>query len=211
MPRHSDVIIVFARAPRLGTVKTRLARDLGAQGALDIYRSLAEHTLRVARAAGPPVHLYYAPADGHDEVRRWLGAGLVYHPQAEGDLGARMAQAFDERFAGGARRVAIVGTDCPALDAATLRAALDGLADVDLVLGPATDGGYYLMALRAPAPSLFADIPWSSARTRAVTLERARAARLTVRLLETRADVDTAQDWAEWTSAATHAPGSLDG
>lgn len=195
MPALTDSLIVFARAPRLGHVKTRLARTLGDEAALLIYRELAEHTLRVARESGIPVHVAFTPSDAADEMRIWLGDDLAYEAQAEGDLGARMARSIGARFSEGAGRVVIVGTDCPALSPASIRAALDALARVDVVYGPATDGGYYLIAQRALHPSLFADVPWSSSRTLAVSRAHAQAAGLVVTLLDELRDVDTAEDW----------------
>ena len=191
----SDSLIVFARAPRLGSVKTRLARRLGDDAALAIYREVTERTLRVARGSGIPVHVAFTPGDAADEMRSWLGDDLAYEAQTDGDLGTRMARSISARFATGANRVVIVGTDCPALSPAILRAALDALARADVVFGPATDGGYYLMAQRALHPSLFVGVPWSSARTLGVSLARAQSAGLSVALLDELRDIDTAEDW----------------
>lgn len=195
MSHTTDSLIVFARAPRPGTVKTRLARTLGEVAALAIYRELAEHTLHVARAAGIPVHVAFTPPDAAREMRRWLGDDVAYEAQADGDLGARMAHSIGARIAAGSRRVVIVGTDCPALTPAILCTALDALDHADVVFGPASDGGYYLMAQRALHPPLFHDVPWSSAQTLAVSLARAQSAGLHVALLEELRDVDTAEDW----------------
>jgi rSAM/selenodomain-associated transferase 1 len=125
----------------------------------------------------------------------WLGGDLSYEPQLESDLGARMHAAIAARVAAGARRVVVIGTDCPGVTGAGVRSAFAALDDADVVLGPATDGGYYLIGMREPQAALFRDVPWSTHRTLAVTLERARAARLCVALLDTLRDIDTADDW----------------
>ena len=103
----------------------------------------------------------------------WLGPDLACLPQARGDLGARLESAFAAAFADGATAVLAMGTDCPGLTTDRLRAALAALAASDLVLGPATDGGYYLIGLARPAPELFAGVPWGTERVLAATLARA--------------------------------------
>jgi rSAM/selenodomain-associated transferase 1 len=194
-----DSLLVFARAPHLGAVKTRLARDLGDERALAVYRVLAQHTVAVARASGLRVHVAFTPADAGDEMRRWLGGDLAYEPQADGDLGTRMAAGLASRFSAGARRVVIVGTDCPGITPVTIREALEALDGSDVVFGPAADGGYYLMAVHARHGAVHSrilhDVPWSSDRTLRVSLERARDAGLATALLGELRDVDTADDW----------------
>ncbi|HEU0078310.1 MAG TPA: TIGR04282 family arsenosugar biosynthesis glycosyltransferase, partial [Longimicrobiaceae bacterium] len=145
-------MLVFVRAPEPGRVKTRLAAAIGAEGALRVYRRLAEHTLAEVRTLaddGVEVRVHYTPADAGAAVREWLDDGPVYLPQAEGgDLGMRMRDAFARAFADGAECVVIVGSDLPELTAALLRRAFDALDAHPAVLGPARDGGYYLLGLR---------------------------------------------------------------
>jgi rSAM/selenodomain-associated transferase 1 len=193
-------VLVFVRAPVRGTVKTRLAASLGADAALRIYRRLAEHTLREAAALaddGVRVRVHHTPADAGDAVRGWLGAGPVYLPQAEGDLGARMQDAFARAFAAGAERVVIVGSDLPALSAALLRRAFHLLDVHPAVIGPARDGGYYLLGLARPVTGIFEGIAWSTPDVLAATLDRFRAAGIEPLMLETLADVDEAGDLPE--------------
>jgi hypothetical protein len=175
-------------------VKTRLARALGATKAAAAYRWLA--TSLLDRLAGlPNVQLRFAPADAAREVRPWLRPGWRADPQGSGDLGRRLARAFAENFATGDRRVVIIGSDCPAVDRADIRQAWRALETHDLVLGPAHDGGYWLIGLRAPQPGLFRQMPWSTEQVLAETLARARAAKLRACLLRQLADVDTEADW----------------
>lgn len=194
--------MVFVRAPDAGRVKTRLAAALGAEGALRVYRRLAEHTVREARAVDAELRIHFTPAGREHEVRAWLGHGPRYLAQAEGDLGARIEAAFRAAFQDGAERAVIVGSDLPELSAALLRRAFDALDEHPAVLGPARDGGYYLLGMRMMIPGVFDGIPWSTDAVLARTLERMRAAGVEPALLPTLADVDEAKDlppgWAEW-------------
>ena len=125
-------------------------------------------------------------------------AHSLYRRQTSGDLGRRMATAFAEAFRSGALRVAVIGTDCPAITPELLAEAFQRLETADLVLGPATDGGYYLIALRRPVPELFVDIPWGSPRVLEQTLQRAQRLSLSVALLKTLSDVDRPEDVVHW-------------
>jgi len=190
-------VLVFVRAPELGRVKTRLAAAIGDPAALRVYRRLAEHTLREAAALagqGVQVRVHHTPAHAGDAVRAWLGDGPVYLPQAEGDLGARMEDAFARAFAAGAERVVIVGSDLPDLSAALLRRAFGALDAHPAVLGPARDGGYYLLGLTRPVLGIFDGIAWSTPGVLAATLDRFQAAGIEPAMLETLADVDEAED-----------------
>ena len=199
------VTLVFVRAPEAGRVKTRLAAALGADVALRVYRRLAEHTLREAQALGGEVRVHFTPANAEAEVRAWLGDGPRYLPQSAGDLGARMEAAFRAAFEDGADRVVIIGSDLPELSAALLRRAFDALESHPAVIGPARDGGYYLLGMRTMIGGLFGGIPWSTDEVLARTLDRLRAAGVEPALLDTLSDVDEVDDlpagWAEWARA----------
>jgi uncharacterized protein len=202
-------VVVFARAPQLGQVKTRLAATVGAERALEIYTTLAEGVVAsLAATAAWELVVRCAPDAARDEVARWFGADVSVEPQGEGDLGARMLRALEAHLAGGAHRVVIVGTDCPDLDAHVVQRAFAALVTHDLVYGPASDGGYYLVGARRPVPAVFTDVPWSAVDTLAVSLERARQADYSVQLLDVLADIDTEQDWLAWEArrAAQEAP-----
>jgi rSAM/selenodomain-associated transferase 1 len=191
--------VVFTRAPRQGRVKTRIANALGDARALAIHRELTERTMAAARGlADARVVVSHTPADAGDEVRAWLGDDLRYEPQRGGDLGERMAAAIEARLAAGSARVLVVGSDAPDLTTAILDEAFSSLDAHDVVIGPAADGGYYLIGMKALHPTLFRLIPWSSAETLARTLAATRAAGLRVHLLEILRDVDTVEDWRDW-------------
>jgi len=191
--------LVFLKAPRPGLVKTRLAREMGEQAATAIYRTLAEEQWRRI-PANWRAEVHFTPRDAETEMRAWLGERGTFRPQSEGDLGARLATGFAEAFRAGASPVIAIGGDCPELDGDCLESARLALHNNDLVLGPAMDGGYYLIGLNRPVPELFEGIPWSSPRALAVTLERANAAALRCRLLDRKEDIDDATSWARYQS-----------
>jgi uncharacterized protein len=198
----TDVLAVFVKDPRPGTVKSRLAMAIGAEAAASVYRVIAEDVVRRTAPRGDEYDrvIVFDPPEAAGAIGRWLSVeAAVLVPQSPGDIGVRMERAFEELFAGGARRVALTGTDVPALAREDVRAALESLDDHDVAIGPATDGGYYLIALRRPQPELFRAIRWSSDDVLASTLERAARSDLSVRLLRTIGDVDTVEDLAaEW-------------
>lgn len=191
----AERLIVFVKYPRAGEVKTRLAREIGDDDAAVLYQAMAEHVLRVTAAGdgGYARLVRFAPADADADIARWLPAD-ARAPQAAGDLGQRMAHAFDSAFAEGAARVVLIGTDAPALERDHVVQAFEALHDHDLVLGPACDGGYYLVGLVAPRRRLFEGIAWSTATVCGATLERAEALGLRHRLLPELRDVDTLAD-----------------
>lgn len=181
-------------------MKTRLAAALGSEDAAAVYRAIAEGVVAgTLPEAGEYERLvFYDPPDAGERIRAWLPAGRL-RKQGTGDVGARMADAFARCFARGASRVAIVGSDAPAVGRAEAREAFAALAAHDVVLGPARDGGYWLVGLRAPRPTLFEGVSWSTAAVLRETLERAAADGLSVARLGLRRDVDTVEDLrAEW-------------
>jgi hypothetical protein len=195
----ADVLAVFVKEPRPGTVKSRLAAAIGPEAAAGVYRAIAEDVVRRTtpqRDEYDRVVVFDPPAAGA-AIGEWLGvtAGALL-PQSTGDIGARMERALDELFQRGARRVALIGTDVPALEREDVRGALESLDEHDVALGPATDGGYYLIALKRPEPELFRGIRWSSPDVLTGTLERAATRGLSVRVLRTIGDVDTIEDLA---------------
>src|SRR5262249_26894266 len=158
-------VAIFARAPLHGKVKTRLTPALTQEGAFGLHFNMLTDTIQTAWAsAAEEVALYWS----EDSVFRTLFKGTV-RLQSGADLGERLANAFPELLGDGDRAV-VIGSDCPDLTPALVREALAALADVDLVLGPARDGGYYLIGLRRPSPDLFVGIPWSTDQVLAQTL-----------------------------------------
>ncbi|WP_044170505.1 TIGR04283 family arsenosugar biosynthesis glycosyltransferase [Kamptonema formosum] len=194
-----ECLIVFTRYPEPGLAKTRLMPALGAQGAAELHRHLAEHTLTQARelqaSRSVSVEVWFA-GGGEALMRDWLGDETVCRHQREGDLGARMSGAFEEAFSNGAERAAIIGTDCPDLDARVLGTAFEQLLTSDLVLGPAADGGYYLIGLRRFVPELLTGITWGTGLVLQQTAAKADRLNLTTSKLQQLADIDRPEDLA---------------
>ena len=184
-------LVVFGREPVPGRVKTRLARSIGAERATAVYAALLERTLTEAVATGVPVVLSLAAAP----TGAWTPPeGLVVETQGPGDLGQRMWEAFQRRFAEGRERVLLIGSDCPGVTRTHLVEALEALSEEPVVLGPARDGGYWAIGQRAPGTDCFSGVPWSSPETLAVTRERLRSLGAPWREMATLADVDTVAD-----------------
>lgn len=190
-------VIVFAKAPVPGLAKTRLAPALGADGAARLAERLLRHAVQQSLAAGlGPVDLCVTPDDRHPCFVELAGQpGLGLSPQGDGDLGQRMARAF-ERTLVSAGAALLIGTDAPQLDAAALRRAAAALQGHDAVFVPAADGGYALVGLRRPAPGLFAGMRWSHAGVMADTRERLAAAGLKHAELPVLHDIDEPADLA---------------
>jgi rSAM/selenodomain-associated transferase 1 len=193
-------VLIFVRAPVPGQVKTRLARSLGDERALSIYRTMGRAVVDRLRAAPHPwrIEVWFTPNGSVETglVADWLAlTPSELHAQGEGTLGHRMEGAFAHAFMTGASKVCLVGSDIPHLDAVHLAEAFHALdRHADLVLGPCLDGGYYLIGMCAPDASLFQDIPWSTEAVLEETLRRARSAGLRIHLLPELRDVDEAED-----------------
>jgi len=162
---------------------------------------MTEHTLRKVRQflANHPVSLRIQYEGGNEKgFRRWLGADVRAVPQGEGDLGRRMHFAFAESFEQGMKQVVLVGTDMPGIRPAHLESAFAALKHKDVVIGPARDGGYYLIGLSRPAPDLFDGIPWGTGDVLQRTLDAAATSNRRVSLLDPLDDVDRPEDIPVW-------------
>jgi uncharacterized protein len=201
-------LVLFTRYPIPGRAKTRLIPALGPDGAVDLQRELTAHTLHSARAWAArnqaSIEVRFDGASSR-RMRQWLGDRPRFRAQGPGDLGDRMARTFAEAFADGSQHVVIIGADCPSLTAATLTEAFGALAEAEIVLGPATDGGYYLVGLKRACPALFQGIAWGTDRVLEQTLTMARRLSLRHRLLAERPDVDRPEDLPRWHAARREA------
>ncbi|MHB8835116.1 MAG: TIGR04283 family arsenosugar biosynthesis glycosyltransferase [Candidatus Methylomirabilia bacterium] len=192
-------LLLFTRYPVPGQAKTRLIPALGPTGAARLHRRLAEYAAGVARTTGALVNarvtVCFTGAPLRD-LRSWLGPDLAYTPQPAGDLGFRLQQAFASAFRSAARRVVAFGSDVPDLTAALLHQAFARLQETDVVLGPAADGGYYLIGMKRDRPELFAGIDWGTGRVRAQTRAAIGRQGLSATELPTLSDVDLPEDAA---------------
>ena len=184
-------VVVFGREPISGKVKGRLAAGIGGEAAARVYAAILEHTLEVARNSGARVVLSLADVPSGSWARE---VDAVVEIQLGNDLGDRMDDAFARRFAEGEGRVVMVGSDCPWFTATHVAKASAKLGGADAVLGPAADGGYWLVAQRPPGLAMFARIPWSSPETLEETRKRISALGGTWSELEELVDIDTLED-----------------
>jgi len=198
-------LIVFARFPEPGKVKTRLIGRLGAAGASDLHRELTAHALASASVLGARSGICVEVRfDGASEpaMRSCFGEGVSYRQQGEGDLGARMARAVGDALDEGAPRVVVIGSDCPGIHSELLGRAFDLLAEDPgrVVVGPALDGGYYLVGMSRRRPELFRGIDWGTEHVFRQTEAAARDAGYPLRTLEPLADIDRPDDLDTWYS-----------
>jgi rSAM/selenodomain-associated transferase 1 len=181
-------IVLFTRWPTPGQAKTRLIPALGAEGAADLHRRLTERTVATVKAAGLPLEVRTTGAEPA-AFRDWLGEDVAVVDQGEGDLGARLARAAETV------PVLLLGADIPDVTAALLTQAVTLLAEHELVIGPAEDGGYWLMGLARPMPQLFDGVAWGTETVFTETLARAPAPPALLPML---ADLDRPEDLARW-------------
>lgn len=195
-----NCIVVFLRAPRLGKVKTRLARMLGDRKALALYRAFVEDGLATAGGIDAPLRVYGTPAEELDAISAWLGSDLSIYAQKGATLGDRMANAFARAFSDGCSRVVLIGTDAPGLPKAFLMEALKRLEDHSAVIGPATDGGYYLIGFNREnfSPQAFEQISWGGPKVFQQTMAILQKMQASVYILPAWRDIDEADDLRAW-------------
>ncbi|MGB3532599.1 MAG: TIGR04282 family arsenosugar biosynthesis glycosyltransferase [Microcoleaceae cyanobacterium] len=190
-------LIIFTRYPQPGQTKTRLIPALGAVGAAQLHRQMAQKTVNTGRELiqSRSISLEVRYTGGSlSQMQNWLGEDLTYNLQGNGDLGDRMNQSFQIGFERKLTAIIIVGTDCIDLNSDILNQAFDTLKQQDLVIGTATDGGYYLMGLRRSIPQLFQDIDWGTERVLEQTLARCQPLNLSIGNLPPLSDIDRPED-----------------
>jgi rSAM/selenodomain-associated transferase 2/rSAM/selenodomain-associated transferase 1 len=203
-------IIIFTRYPEPGTTKTRMIPELGPDGAAELQRQMTEHIIaRVDELC--TVHQFAVEIryeGGNDNLMaQWLGHGFTYCHQGSGDIGLRMGRALQDAFEQGCKTVLIIGSDIPDITMDIMQNAFETLEQKDLVLGPAADGGYYLIGVnhnifRHWHPQLFKNITWGTDRVLPETLDIAKKLELNFSLLDTLGDVDRPEDLGVWYRAA---------
>ena len=202
MPNPLPHLIIFTRYPEPGKTKTRLIPAIGVQDAANLQRQMTEHTLSQVRVIRNTldISIEICFAGGNQQLMQdWLGSDLIYQEQGAGDLGCRMARSLALAFRNHAQQVVIIGTDCPSVNTETIIQAFKQLQlNHDLVLGPAVDGGYYLIGLQRPIPELFININWGTAQVLSQTINIAQQLQLSVAYLPEMADIDRPEDLALW-------------
>jgi rSAM/selenodomain-associated transferase 1 len=190
--REKNAVIIFAKSPRIEDVKTRLAGRLSAGERLGLYRSLLEDTVeKLRRVPGADTFISYTPPEDGDYFE---GFGLRTFPQAEGDLGLKMHAALARVLGEGYEKAILVGVDIPGLSSAVTERAFVLLEGSDVVFGPATDGGYYLVGLKRPEEAVFTGVEWSTVTTLTESVAKAEAAGLRVGYADTLSDIDRPED-----------------
>jgi len=193
---NSAALIIFAKAPVEGYVKTRLCPPLTPDEAASLHGSLVLDLLekckslqscdRILAGAPTPEHPFFGAMKARFNIPIWGQVGP--------DLGSRMAHAFKLALGSPYQSVIIIGTDIPGITVSLISTALKNLQNHDIVVGPTVDGGYYLIGLRSPVPELFEQIPWSTDQVLSLTKEKAQSLRLSVKVLPMLRDLDTMED-----------------
>ncbi len=201
-------IILYARAPVAGQVKTRLARGIGTRAAAEVYCLFLQGVLDVLHttAAGLRVVIDAAAEEDVPSLCDLSGNTVPVRAQSGADIGQRMQHSFDRAFAESSVPAILIGSDIPDIDLPILQQAFDSLVSHDVVLGPSRDGGYYLIGMLRPQPNLFEDLSWGEAEVYDMTVARARENGLSVALLPELDDIDTTEVLREWLAASQQLP-----
>jgi len=208
--REPNRLILYTRYPKAGTTKKRLISSIGSEGAAQLQKELTEHAISTARAmrahAAIDFQVHYKGGT-MEQMQTWLGSDLDYVEQCDGDLGEKMLNSIFLSFQQGLRKVVIFGADIPAIEPKHLLAAFDALSSNDVVIGPAEDGGYYLIGVRinTSKPSrhdrwcaLFKNISWGSDKVFQETIAIAKEQKLKYHTLDTLYDIDRPEDIRRW-------------
>lgn len=196
-----ELLIIFTRFPVPGQAKTRLIPALGAKGAADLQMRMSEYTFAQCRKLAAQrllkVEVFYTGGT-ESEVKKWLPVGMIHQPQCLGDLGKRIEHAFDHGFWTHMERVIVVGADCPSLTPEIMTEAFKCLKKKDLVLGPAKDGGCYLIGLRKQTSFLWENIDWGTEHVLKQIMAKAKKLNVSHSLLEPLGDIDLPEDLLEF-------------
>ena len=184
-----QTLAIFVKHPELGKVKTRLASQIGDEKALAVYQALLKITHAAALNVNAKVDIWYAGNPPSND----LWGGFSKYVQADGDLGAKMIFTIKESLKR-STKVCLIGSDCPHINADILHAAFQALDHSEVVVGPATDGGYYLIGMTRPFGFLFENINWSTNEVFSATLLKLKAHQLRYHLLPVLSDIDTRED-----------------
>lgn len=193
---NKNTLIIFLKYPEAGKVKTRLAKDIGNNEAARIYSLM---TLNIIESVVAPecynTIIFYDPPEKEQEIKNWVGKKEIqYAPQEGNTLGDRISNAFKVVFSSGIEKAVIIGTDCLDVSSDIINVAIHLLDETEVVLGPAEDGGYYILALNKYRPEIFQDIDWSTKHVLEQTVLKIVENKLTYHKLKTLKDIDTVED-----------------
>jgi rSAM/selenodomain-associated transferase 1 len=191
------LLAILVRAPVEGKVKTRLSPPLSPETAAALYGRMAQDIVyRLGSADEWDTAVYYSPPDAGEDIKAWLQGVDRFHPQEGEDLGERQLSVFIDSARTGYARTVLIGSDCPSISADDVSQAFSLLADSDVVMGPAEDGGYYLVGAKEPAPGIFRGIEWSTGEVLEQSMMRLREEKLSFVLTDMKADIDRYEDLA---------------
>jgi len=189
---ENNLLIIFVRNPVIGKVKTRLARSVGPARALEIYKILMDQTRQITGEVKSDKVVYYSDHNETGDI--WEDQEFQKRVQTGKDLGSRMMNAFEEMFSAGYDRIVIIGNDCFDLTTKIVNQAFDNLESSEVVVGPAQDGGYYLLGMKKLHREFFINKSWGTSTVLADTIQDIRDKELHYRLLPQLSDVDEEQD-----------------
>jgi len=189
-------VILFVKLPEKGRVKSRLALHIGEDTALRLYENMVLDVIDMLKRGRFPFRICFTPPDARDQMTGWLGREYDYLPQTGDHLGDRMEEAFARVFSGDVEEALLIGSDIPGLTTEVIEEAFTSLLTNDAVIGPANDGGYYLIGFRKNTffPRIFHDMVWSTSTVFRETLDRLHEASVTLRVLPEMTDIDTLED-----------------
>ncbi len=191
----NNTLLIFIKNPQKGKVKTRLAQTVGDDEALRIYLELLNYTRTLATQISANRHIYYSHFIDNED--RWITPTFEKHLQQGQDLGLRMSKAFELAFQN-SNKVVIIGSDCATLTTTIIEDAFKALDDKDFVIGPAQDGGYYLLGMAQFMPFVFDSVEWSTESVFPKTIENIQNHQKTYTLLPTLSDIDYEEDWKKY-------------
>jgi len=201
-PENKDTaIIVFTRFPVEGKVKTRLAKNMGNKFAVSFFKACAEHTfmeLLKVKETGPELFLFCSEENEIEQVMKWAGNNFKYYAQQGSNLGIKMYNAFSTVFKEGYKKIIIIGTDAPDVSMNIIQSAISVLDNYSVVIGPAYDGGYYLLGFKSKLIDLFSGIEWSTDSVFDNTIEKLNNSKINYFLLDQLTDIDTLEDLQYW-------------
>jgi len=186
------LLLIFVKNTVLGTAKTRLAKSVGDHKALEIYKYLLKYTATITKKVNASIQVHYSTYIDKEDY--FDNAAFDKHIQVQGDLGQKMKAAFEAGFESGYQQIVIIGSDCYELTTSILEQAFGALQQKDTVIGPAKDGGYYLLGMRQPQFDLFDNMNWSTATVFDDSLKKIKAALLSYHQLPLLSDIDYLED-----------------
>ena len=189
-------LLLFVKNPERGKVKSRLATTIGDDSAVSVYKNIVDRMLSTLKQGTFPLYICFSPKNAQKPVKNWLGREYRYIPQNGKDLGERMRNGFIDGFAMGHKRVVLMGSDIPDLPMKYIVEAFKSLKAMDAVIGPAYDGGYYLIGFKDKtfSPQVFEGIAWGTQNVFDETLKKLKRFRRTIHTLPYLRDIDTAED-----------------